>query len=480
MGLFVALAHALYAGPSHGDDTFIYMRYVAHALQGHGIVFNVGESSYGTTSLLWPLLMIPLSAVLGLEVAVWKAVGAFLCGVRGAVLVLLFARLGARPGWAIGLAGFALLDAFTFRWGASGMENGLTAAMLALCAWTFVAWWQRPAVGWGVAFGAVAALSPFVRPELALLSLMLAGAAVWRCRSELRAVLPLLATFVALGVVAVLSAKLLMGSMLPQTGTAKGAFLSQADPLYAFKQTGRILLAGAGPALLLILLPLRTGAAAGVLRWAMPAFVALLLLYLSRENMLISTRYGTLLVSPILLAGALVLNALLTQGAPVPRGRLLRWSAGALVALQVLACVGLLHYQWPATRHSEEAELAAVARETHTLSGGQPVALSEVGIFGFHYDGEVADLVGLTDRTVAQWGAEHGRLRTVEDLEALLVHRGVEYYVDCFARPEPIEGRTLRFEPLREWEVLRPNLSAGRTMPTATWRLYRVVAAGAQ
>jgi len=59
LSLFAILVSYFYCGPSHGDDTFIYMEYVDNALSGNGFVFNEGEKSYGVTSPLWTFLCTP-------------------------------------------------------------------------------------------------------------------------------------------------------------------------------------------------------------------------------------------------------------------------------------------------------------------------------------------------------------------------------------------------------------------------------------
>ncbi|HOU93544.1 MAG TPA: hypothetical protein PLU22_20975, partial [Polyangiaceae bacterium] len=121
-----------YGGSATGDDTFIYMRYVAHALAGDGYVFNVGEASYGFTSALWVLVMTPIAALGGNRVEVWQWASSLMFAASS---VVVFGRLrwgGVGATRATALAVVSLLEPHTFRWASSGMENGLTALVLAL------------------------------------------------------------------------------------------------------------------------------------------------------------------------------------------------------------------------------------------------------------------------------------------------------------------------------------------------------------
>ncbi len=88
LGILVYLGTDLYGGPSTGDDTFIYMRYVEHALRGAGFVYNPGKQSHGVTSSLWPLFMTPVSFVFGNTVKTWKFASTLMAGMAAALLYL--------------------------------------------------------------------------------------------------------------------------------------------------------------------------------------------------------------------------------------------------------------------------------------------------------------------------------------------------------------------------------------------------------
>lgn len=70
------------------DDAFITFRYAANYLDGHGLVYNVGERVEGYTNFLWTILMI-LGGRLGLDYIWFSKVLGTLFGV-GTIVVLFF------------------------------------------------------------------------------------------------------------------------------------------------------------------------------------------------------------------------------------------------------------------------------------------------------------------------------------------------------------------------------------------------------
>ncbi|MEO6462790.1 MAG: hypothetical protein ABIP29_06920, partial [Candidatus Eisenbacteria bacterium] len=177
LGLVATLGGALI------DDTFIHLQYARHFRDGHGLVFNLGERVYGTTSPLWSLglgvlgrsgldleaLARALSTLFGVA-----AVGAVALALRrflaATVSVHGFAAGRAELAWACGVLAFAA-DAWLVRWSATGMETSCGvflvaagfAAYLARRPWGNRAW--LPALWWS--------LAALVRPEAALLVLFL-------------------------------------------------------------------------------------------------------------------------------------------------------------------------------------------------------------------------------------------------------------------------------------------------------------------
>jgi arabinofuranosyltransferase len=119
------------------DDAYISFRYAKHLVQGHGLVYNVGERVEGYTNFLWTVLAAipltlgredPIGFMHGLSLALWLA--SYLS------LLLLGVRLGLRGLWAAPLALAPLTFHWSFnQWFFSGMETPLVSALtiLAVC-----------------------------------------------------------------------------------------------------------------------------------------------------------------------------------------------------------------------------------------------------------------------------------------------------------------------------------------------------------
>ena len=458
-GLAVFAAAWLYGGPSAGDDTFIYMRYVRNVLTGHGFVFNVGEASAGITSYIWAFLMAGIARVAGNTLLVYKAVSTLLFAVACALLAVACRRRALPAGAALGLAAVLALEPHTLRWAASGMENGLAVLALVAVALCFTAPRATPAAG------VSAGLLPFVRPELGLYS---SGAVFLAFLRRKRRAWLFAAVAAMTGLALAAAVYAAFGALLPQTATAKALFLRQQVSGYAVVQSMKILLSGALPGLVLLVAGLRS-ASPPVRAWGLLTLVSLgtTILYLGARNHLVSTRYGTVLSGPIVLAAVLVAADRWSRDLH-PRGY------AAALLLQAALSLALLVRTYPATRVAEHEEIGKVADFVAArVEPGARIALTEIGAFGFASDFYIIDLVGLTDPETLAWGRRHGAPRSIADLEQLLIHRRAQVYIDAFAGPTPIEGAQLRFEPLGEIPVRRRNLSSGRIVPDL-WRVYRL------
>lgn len=462
IGLAAGIAVMAYGGDVAGDDTFIYMRYVDNALHGGGFTYNLGERSYGVTSLLWTLLMTPIAALFGNVVATWKAATLVLSAARAALLLLLLRRVGAPRPWAAALVAVALLEPHSFRWSNSGMEGALTLFTLTAIAWLHcdARGGRARALMLGCAIGAL----PFVRPELGVLSLGV-GVVAWRARSAERvAIVASAALTVALCLGLAVFA---MGSALPDTAAAKALFSRQSSSTYGLFTCAKLLISGACGALLLLLLRPRDRSPVASWRAVTIAAVGVAVAYLALRNQLVSTRYAVYLSAPIVLAGVLLVAEALGRGA---RDRLIRVAIG----LQIAASAAVLVFIFPVTRVSEIRDIHAFNDE---IQGALPrdarVAISEIGIYGFYSGRYIIDLFGLTDPAVLRWARQHGPPRTAAAREDLLLARGATHFIDAFAEELPLQGEHLRFTPIAEHLVVRDNFSAGKLVPSR-WRLYRL------
>ena len=142
------------------DDGSIHAQFASHLAAGHGLVFNLGEPSAGSTSPLWTLL-VALSVVAGADVVVGAKI---LGGACVAATAIVGARLthvvsGSRSAaWVAGL-GIALSPRMTWA-SVSGMEVGLASVLLLVALLAFLS--GRHPASWG----ALAGLAGVARPEL--------------------------------------------------------------------------------------------------------------------------------------------------------------------------------------------------------------------------------------------------------------------------------------------------------------------------
>jgi hypothetical protein len=115
---FGGVAYAIGAGLI--DDSYIFLRYARHVVQGVGPVFNVGERVEGYTSPLWLASLVPLFTLSAEPSTLAMCLSALL----GFGCVLLVWR---RSVWNALL--LATQPAFVF-WSWSGMETALAAILL--------------------------------------------------------------------------------------------------------------------------------------------------------------------------------------------------------------------------------------------------------------------------------------------------------------------------------------------------------------
>jgi len=128
----VAVAVGLSFGACTQDDAFISFRYAEHLIEGHGLVFNIGEWVEGYTNLLWTLLMAGVMA-LGGEPVVGSTVLGLVC-LAGTVVATWHLGQDASLG-RIALIGAPLLvaiDAQLVLESVEGLETALFALLVTL------------------------------------------------------------------------------------------------------------------------------------------------------------------------------------------------------------------------------------------------------------------------------------------------------------------------------------------------------------
>ena len=158
--LFIVKAQALWFTQ---DDAYISYRYAQNALNGHGLVFNIGERVEGYTNFFWVLLLV-LGGRLGFDFDLVAKVLGQGAGLGIILLAAVWVRAAwQRLGWGDGpVAGGAtallisLNGSFVY-WAVSGLETVWFAFFVGLGIWFWVnrSWLSVPAL-------AIAALT---RPE---------------------------------------------------------------------------------------------------------------------------------------------------------------------------------------------------------------------------------------------------------------------------------------------------------------------------
>jgi len=204
------------------DDAYIFLRYAHNLAAGPGFAFNPGETSFGCTSLVWPVLVAGLQRLLPsadpVALSFWLGAMLFVAAAAGSAALLL-ARTGRA--WAA-LAGGLMVAAspYLFMNAVSGMETPLTLFLLIGLAALVTAEKPRP-----LAVGLAAGLMTVNRPESLYFGPVAAG--LWlllsllRRRPDGRAPALLFLGWAALALPAALYIHSHTGSYLPTTYLGK-------------------------------------------------------------------------------------------------------------------------------------------------------------------------------------------------------------------------------------------------------------------
>ncbi len=403
--LLTALAGALqlarFTDPAWAvDDAWISFTYAKTLLTWGELTYKGGAPPVeGMTNLLWTLLS-----------CVWIAAsdrdplhGARLVGAAChlatlAVAVLLAARvarrLGGRPDIAGAATGAILASSGSLAFFAmSGLETPLWCLLFVTALERLDRAREGPGrVGPGLTAGALLAALAATRPEGVLLAGLLSLAALasptLRWRGALAVALP-----AALGVAALEIFRLAwFGSLVPNTFHAKPGVLSEGLTYvgaFALYGTGLVGVLAAGPTL-------RREPAARVLAVIL-AVVCAGAAWSGGDWMPGSRRLAEVVLGGGLLCGV---------GLSLAEGRWRALAAAGVAAWLVAAGVA-----W-ATGWDSARQVPLEAREIAEAATASPdvrmVAMADIGRFGYFFEGDVLDLVGLTDAQVAHRPGKHG------------------------------------------------------------------------
>lgn len=153
------------------DDAYISYRYAQHALDGHGLVFNIGERVEGYTNFLWVVWLILCGSIgIGFDPAA-KALG-LASGFGMIVLAALLARrawtqIHDKGGEWAGVAGALTVgvNGSLAYWAVSGLETAFFGFLITLSVWLWINKSQLTPVA--------LALATMTRPEGGLVWLVL-------------------------------------------------------------------------------------------------------------------------------------------------------------------------------------------------------------------------------------------------------------------------------------------------------------------
>lgn len=166
VAVLVFVLHCTWWWSSAIDDAYITFRYANNFASGRGMAFNAGENLEGITNLGWALLMAPFAG--GDMLLAAKVIGVG-CGV---VTVVLLASWCASEGLGLWAGAAALATFVLVPWAPSlamqGMETP-AAMMLVTLGWTM---YRREKERGGVASSVGMALAPWIRPDAALVPIL--------------------------------------------------------------------------------------------------------------------------------------------------------------------------------------------------------------------------------------------------------------------------------------------------------------------
>lgn len=154
------------------DDAYISFRYARNLMEGHGLVFNVGERVEGYTNFLWAVLLAPFIG-LGAPPAPMAVLGGL---AFGGVTLWLVHRLGRRVGGSgVGAlaALFLALDGSFALWSVGGMETLMFTCLTLIGAAAYLREQSDPHC-WPLS-GPFFALAAMTRPEGVMLFAVTVG-----------------------------------------------------------------------------------------------------------------------------------------------------------------------------------------------------------------------------------------------------------------------------------------------------------------
>jgi tetratricopeptide (TPR) repeat protein len=275
------------------DDAYIFHRFARNLLEGHGLAYNPsGPQVYGATSLLYLLVVTPLTYVAKSHVVLACLAGSILSGLAFMVFSwrLLWEKTQpkAQRWLVLALCTTMVVTSSTVQHFVTGMDTMFDLAVAAGFLLQALRVERAPRQGSAVVLGVIGGLIFFVRPELAVFGLAVPGALALERRNQQQRIAGRTALITALSVLGcgLATAWLVFGWPLPLPFRAKSLMIYGAE--YKAIWTGE-------PTRLLL----------GFLRsyWPLVAIIGLDLGSLGRDYLRVTTKVeqGTLVATAIVL-----------------------------------------------------------------------------------------------------------------------------------------------------------------------------------
>lgn len=467
----VVIVPFIFAVPGvHWDDAYIFFQYAQNLASGHGLAFNAGETSFGTTSILWTLLLVPFSK---LSLPFWsKVLGGTLYALGGAIWACLIEQVTQRRWLGIAAAMALVAHPVGLLLAVSGMDTALAMLALSLMVWGYLNNGFDHPLLMGILFG----VSFLVRPDFAIVIAVFGGALLlhffryghaqgWR--PALQRWLPI-SIWLAAGTLMVAGPWIWIvysntGQLIPPTRTGKlierlPMMLGVSYPDYmamdwlghmrlamrdimalllSIKRGGIALLPFVGITLigasLILLLPAyrqRLTRPGQALLGLTAAITVSILIVFAWTFPIPNPRYIAIVIPTTIVASALVMHVLLAG----PVGSHLLKRVGVIKIVIGVFVTGILSmsvysYRAYLSHYEEQAvrEQIGVWLATHT-SPDAIVALEPIGEVGYYAQRRIVDLGGLVNSDI--WPYVQEGYDDAEKMFTFLQQHQVNYLVD--------------------------------------------------
>ncbi|KPJ61365.1 MAG: hypothetical protein AMJ46_01280 [Latescibacteria bacterium DG_63] len=438
------------------DDTFIHLQFAKNLIGGKGFSFNAGEPTYGFTSPLW-VLLISAGGLLGGELlAVSKVLGLASLLVCSVLFYFVVFRLTSDRFLSRAAALVWVFNAWSVRWGLSGMETALVTTWVVAALYFFL---RESETGIPRHSPWIIGLASLVRPEaVALPIICLAATLVRRPPGAKRFFFVVAAPFVAISLTWFAYSLAQFGRLSPNTVAVKaGRFITPERVLEGMTVVGKIMGSTNGPELLLVAVVIVASVVArkyfGTLSSFHLASVGWLVLlpvgYVVRDVQIVS-RYLVPALPLLVLYGFLSVRSLAGKGKYSVSAFRLATSVVAMVCILLNLSV-MAFAVYPHTHSFSRDMRVSLIHLGRWFSANTPsdasVAIPDIGAFAYYSDRKVVDLGGLVTPSMIPILREH-------ELDEVLTG----FLFAEVARPEYVIDRSRKSERLLEIEELTDAL----------------------